>query len=121
MVPPIGHRFKPGQSGNPGGRPKGLKYLSEHLRELAQKFCKNPDHEHDGKLTNDECVAWAIVKAAQGDFSKGGKPDTFAVQIYAERTEGKVKEVVELRQESKMPEKSDEEVAAMLRNKGQQA
>jgi hypothetical protein len=32
--PPKAHRFKPGQSGNPGGRPKGVKNESTIMREL---------------------------------------------------------------------------------------
>ena len=31
--PPREHRFKPGQSGNPRGRPKGVKSLDQRLQE----------------------------------------------------------------------------------------
>ena len=31
--PPREHRFKPGQSGNPRGRPKGIKSLDQRLQE----------------------------------------------------------------------------------------
>ena len=33
----VAHYFKPDQSGNPGGRPKGVVYPVEHLRLLADK------------------------------------------------------------------------------------
>ena len=36
-VPPVEHRFKPGQSGNPGGRPK-----KNHLAELGEKVFADP-------------------------------------------------------------------------------
>ncbi len=35
-VPPPEHRFKPGQSGNPGGRPK-TKLLTQAYRELLEQ------------------------------------------------------------------------------------
>lgn len=108
--------WKPGQSGNPAGRPKGVKYLSEHLREISKQVCDNPEHDH-GELTNDECIARGLMMASRGDFSKSGKPDLLAATIYAERTEGKVKDVMELKTESKYPALSDEQVAAMLLTK----
>jgi hypothetical protein len=41
-VPPEAHRFKPGQSGNPGGRPKNLltPLLHELLSENDQKYAR---------------------------------------------------------------------------------
>jgi hypothetical protein len=35
--PPLNHRFEPGQSGNPTGRPKGSKNLSTIVRELEKE------------------------------------------------------------------------------------
>ena len=35
--PPKGHQFKPGQSGNPGGRPKGARNLRTDLTRMMKK------------------------------------------------------------------------------------
>ena len=35
--PPVGHRFKKGQSGNPKGRTRGTRNLKTDLRELLQE------------------------------------------------------------------------------------
>ena len=35
MPVPEGRRFQPGQSGNPGGRPKGYAAFREQIRELT--------------------------------------------------------------------------------------
>ena len=121
VVPPVSTRFKPGVSGHPGGRPVGVKYLSAHLREQAAKLCNNPNHKDHGPLTNDECIARVITRAARGDFDKGGRPDLWATTIYAERTEGKVKDVLQVTRESSMPDKTDAEVADMLKNAERQA
>lgn len=43
-LPPIEHRFQPGQSGNPGGRPKGALPRTAMLRELA----RSPDEDGIG-------------------------------------------------------------------------
>jgi uncharacterized protein DUF5681 len=34
--PPAAHRFKPGQSGNPRGRPKGRKNFDTMVREIVK-------------------------------------------------------------------------------------
>ncbi len=58
--PPAEHRFKPGQSGNPGGRPK---LLGESYKQWLAKI------NAEG-MTNAEAVAMAIgVKSMQGDVS----------------------------------------------------
>ena len=36
-IPPKEHMFKPGQSGNPNGRPKGRKSLATIIRELESE------------------------------------------------------------------------------------
>ena len=38
--PPKAHRFKPGQSGNPKGRPKGVPTLQEAITREAAKLVK---------------------------------------------------------------------------------
>jgi hypothetical protein len=78
--PPAEHRFKPGQSGNPGGRPKG-ESITSSLRKILEK-------EHNGKQIM-ELVAERLVKEAlSGKFP--------FVKELLERTEGKVKEMHEL-------------------------
>jgi hypothetical protein len=37
QIPPAEHRFKPGESGNPGGRPKGACPRASMLRQIAEK------------------------------------------------------------------------------------
>lgn len=38
LPPPAAHQFKPGQSGNPKGRPKGSVTLNKELRKAVNKF-----------------------------------------------------------------------------------
>ena len=79
-----GRRFKPGQSGNPGGRPK-----RDMAAEIAQAiFEENP-----------EAIYRAMLKAL-----KRGNPKVFAV--LAERGFGRLKETIEL--------STNEEVLAAL-------
>lgn len=70
--PPVEHRFKPGQSGNPGGRPKGRTLLSV-VREILAK---------EGEK--------GLTAAARG-YAKQMKRGNFAhLKEYIEREEGKV-------------------------------
>lgn len=62
--------FQPGQSGNPKGRPQGVKYISEALREQLS----------DVALV-DELAKQLIKRAKKSDNS---------INIIFERTEGKV-------------------------------
>lgn len=58
LVPPVENRFKPGQSGNPGGKPKGARnrLQGSFVNALAEDF------ERDGKS--------AIVKCRETDPSR---------------------------------------------------
>jgi hypothetical protein len=74
-IPPEEHKFKPGQSGNPNGRPKGTKNLATIIRELeAEDF----DWTHV-PIKNKEAVMQmgspfkAIVLVALGQAVSGDK------------------------------------------------
>lgn len=68
-------KFKPGESGNPKGRPQGVKYISEALREqLAHKRVK--------VKTPADALAKNVMRRALGSDR--------ALEIVLDRTEGKV-------------------------------
>jgi hypothetical protein len=75
--------FKPGQSGNPSGRPKSIT-LSEALKlELAKLY------PEDETKTNAERVAEVLVaQAAQGNI--------IAAKEVADRTEGRPRQAVDV-------------------------
>jgi hypothetical protein len=64
-------RWKPGQSGNPKGRPKGVKYVSEALRDL---------------LASDKGLADKLAKKLANRALK----NSYDLNLLFERTEGKV-------------------------------
>lgn len=74
----VGNRFKPGESGNPKGRPLGVS-LTRILREKLEKG-------KDGEKTAKALIDKAIAMAKKGDFR-------FFKEIY-ERIDGKVLDVI---------------------------
>jgi len=70
--PPKEHRWKPGQSGNPKGRPKGSRNRSTIVREWldATDKVKNPITGEVEEMTVEDMLTLAvIVKARKGDVS----------------------------------------------------
>lgn len=61
-LPPLESRFKPGQSGNPGGKPKGASVVGPMLRALA----RDPDEDGYGRAAV-EIAEKAIQFAKDGD------------------------------------------------------
>lgn len=82
--PPAEHQFKPGQSGNPNGAPKG-KRISTIMKELLEKELEGPDPSSGQyrKMTMAEIIALAMVKEASTGNVKAAKE-------VMDRTEGKV-------------------------------
>jgi hypothetical protein len=77
-IPGEATRFKPGQSGNPGGRPKGT-LLDKTLVELL---------EADGGRHYRAIAEKLIAKAKSGDVR--------AARLIAERTEGRPKQKIDM-------------------------
>lgn len=83
--PPVETQFKPGQSGNPAGRPKSA-LISQALRQkLDEPF---PDDEH-GRTYAEVIAAKMAEKAASGEDR--------AIQEVIDRVEGKAKQTVNLK------------------------
>lgn len=110
--------FKKGVSGNPKGRPPGTR-LSTWLRIVGDEL----DKDKDGKSvlgangqpqSNFEAIARAVVDKAKGSA------DMFAVSFLAERTDGKVKDVLEIERRSRLPEASNDDLVKKLKSKGKQ-
>ena len=72
-------QFKPGVSGNPSGRPKGIQSIPDILRKIGEE-----EGTTDGKSKLD------VIMYMVFSFALEGKP--WAVQFIADRTEGKAKE-----------------------------
>ena len=93
---PVETRFQPGKSGNPGGRPKGIK----NIRELIEKYgmLEAPEsilakiREQFPKLGKKTTLHDAVIIRTYLDALSG---DDRARDFIAERTEGKVKQQIE--------------------------
>lgn len=91
--PPPEHRFKPGQSGNPGGKPKGLITKAQIEVIFQQIALKNRDELEalrDDRLSPmlHSVVASAILKAHE-------KGDMITLEAIMARAVGKVKDEVD--------------------------
>ncbi len=98
----IGNRFKPGESGNPAGRPVGTKNVSTILREMLERLA--PDEITNMKLvkafvigkkvTNADVLAACLLKLAIVD---GELP---AIREIIDRLDGKPKQSLDLGNEN---------------------
>lgn len=76
----IGRPFKPGQSGNPGGRPK-----SRPFKEAIDRALKASEDAGAG-LSLDDIATALLLKAKSGDVA--------AIKELAERYDGKVPQAI---------------------------
>ena len=80
--PPRETQWKPGESGNPEGRPPDFKYISDYLREILPQDCG------DGRTWGQK-IAEEWVKQAADTKARGNVP---AREEVLDRTEGRVPE-----------------------------
>lgn len=83
--PPKEYRWKPGQSGNPGGRPK-RKVLSDAYRAQLEELVPG---DKQGRTWAEFIAAKAILEAAKGKIP--------AAAEIADRTEGKPRQAFEIK------------------------
>ncbi|MGZ3279199.1 MAG: DUF5681 domain-containing protein [Caulobacteraceae bacterium] len=91
--PPEQYRFRPGQSGNPGGRPKKTRTLRDVARDLLNETVCDPESGEEvpaaeqyvrhllNRSLRNEYVALAIIRWLEGsqptaDQVDGDEPDT---------------------------------------------
>jgi hypothetical protein len=89
--------FKPGQSGNPKGRPKGTQNISTRLRRLLDvtENLSNPiTEEVEGFSVLEQIDMKLILKAREGDLA--------SIKEVYDRLEGKPKQTVEESGEKKI-------------------
>ena len=68
--PPKQHQFKPGQSGNPKGRPKGAPTLQEVMAREATKLIKIKQGDNVVSVPKLEALARRVFnKALEGDLA----------------------------------------------------
>ena len=68
--PPLQTRFKPGQSGNPKGRPKGRRGLFALLRAELQTLINVTEDGQTKRMTKEQAIAKRLVNALLKGDSK---------------------------------------------------
>jgi hypothetical protein len=96
------HKFKPGQSGNPKGRPKSIT-----LSEAYRKMLATVDESDPLKRTRAEILAEQMyIKASSGDVS--------ALREIADRVEGKARQTIALTVEKR--EQLEQAITGIMRD-----
>ena len=95
-IPPKEHQFKPGQSGNPAGRPDGSKNLSTILRDMLEEEIdvKVDDTGRKERRKFSELIIRKLIKRA----SDG---DPRAIKEIFDRIEGRAKQSVDVTTDGK--------------------
>src|ERR1700736_7042413 len=62
--PPWEHQFRPGQSGNPSGRPKGARNFKMELREELSELVTVRDGDREIEVSKQRALIKSLVAAA---------------------------------------------------------
>lgn len=102
---PTGKRFKPGQSGNPKGRPKKAKCIPDLLRKIGDY--QTPAELQKSvieyfELPKDTCVSMAEAVCLKV-YMKAMEGQSWAINFIADRTEGKPAQTI-IQEETNKPD-----------------
>jgi len=98
----FGNRFRPGQSGNPAGRPKSIT-----LSEAYRKMLSQADESDPERRTRAEVLAEQI-------YAKAKTGDVQALREIADRVEGKPRQTLALSVERR--EQLEQAIAGIMRD-----
>jgi hypothetical protein len=86
-TPPHRHRFQPGQSGNPKGRPKGAKNESTLLREI---FARKIDNRSGGRVRKITVLEGILLRITDDSLKGNTKSAAFLLNRYAAMVSGEL-------------------------------
>jgi len=86
--PPVATRFKPGQSGNPKGRKKGVRNFKTDVRHELDEIITVHESGRPMKITKQRALVKALVAAAiNGDMRATTALVSFCTKAFSEKEE----------------------------------
>jgi Family of unknown function (DUF5681) len=70
--PPRDHQFRPGQSGNPGGRPKGARNFKTELREELSELVTIREGKRDVQVSKQRALIKPARRGHRWKSARGG-------------------------------------------------
>jgi hypothetical protein len=94
--PPREHQFRPGQSGNPSGRPKGARNFKSELREELSELVTVRDGDREIEVSKQRALIKSMVAAAiDGNQRAAASVLAMCVRTLADAEEDEAIESVE--------------------------
>ena len=83
--PPKGHQFRPGQTGNPNGRPKGTRNFKSDLREELSEITSFREGGRDISISKQRALIKRLVASAiEGDARSIATLMSFCARAFGE-------------------------------------
>jgi Family of unknown function (DUF5681) len=97
--PPREHQFRPGQSGNPSGRPKGARNFKSELREELSELVTVRDGDQEIEVSKQRALIKSLVAAAiEGKQRAAASVLAMCVRMLADAEDDEAIESVEDRE-----------------------
>jgi hypothetical protein len=83
--PPKGHQFQPGQSGNPGGRPKGTRNFKSDLRDELSEIISFREGRREVSISKQRALIKRLVASAiDGDARSTATLMSFCARAFGD-------------------------------------